>query len=374
MEDYIKKRFFPYSFVTGTLIERPNRFVVYFKKNNQILGASLPNPGKLGELFIPGAKLYLQMMRDGLKYPFRVIAVEAESGEIIMLDTHVNNQVAAHLIDISAIPSLRNYKVKRREVTVGHSRFDFLLENKEGEELYCEVKSSTLFGGELAMFPDAVTTRGKRHVKELTEMSAGGIHTAVLFIVQSSRINAFCPDYHTDPQFSRTLYESRNALTILPVTAGWNDNLDLISDHRELPVLWSMYEKNGMKDRGSYIMLFRQNKPGEKYKQGFYVYFSYEEENLEKKIEKYKRKKKTPLSLKEILRSSMVLEMTWPIRTCEKLQDDLFKNFSEVCDFLILKNDYEFLLFSQNNPKLNRKFQNLLLYFRMIRPFKEFHN
>ena len=161
-------RFFPDDFLKAILIFRPNRFVVRISVNGVECGASLPNPGKLGELFIPGAILYIQKMRAEVKYPFRVLAVESYSGEVIMLDTHTNNKIAEYLIDSSQVPSLKEYHVKRREVTVGHSRFDLLLENDKSELLYCEVKSCTLFGGSLAMFPDAVTSRGKRHVEELS--------------------------------------------------------------------------------------------------------------------------------------------------------------------------------------------------------------
>ena len=249
-------RFFPEDFLKAKLISRPNRFVVNIELEGGGTGASLPNPGKLGELFIPGAILYVQKMRPEVKYPYRVIAVESFNGEVIMLDTHTNNKIAEFLIDSSQVPSLRDYHVKRREVTVGHSRFDLLLENDVGDLLYCEVKSCTLFGGSLAMFPDAVTSRGKRHVEELAQMSQSGIKTAVVFVIQSINIEAFLPDYHTDPEFSETLYQSRKDITIIPLLAGWNENLELITKEIEVPILWDLYEREGRSDRGAYIILF----------------------------------------------------------------------------------------------------------------------
>ncbi|MBB6478910.1 DNA/RNA nuclease SfsA [Spirochaeta isovalerica] len=357
-DDY---RFFPYNFKTGKLIERPNRFVVIIEVEGRTTGASLPNPGKLGELFIPGATLYVQKMGDHVKYPYRVMAVVSDSDEVIMLDTHVNNKVAEYLVKTQSIPSLNGYYLKKREVSVGHSRFDLLLENKRGEELYCEVKSSTLFAGHLAMFPDAVTSRGKRHVEELAEMSRKGIRTAVLFIIQSDRINAFCPDYHTDPEFSRTLYESRDLVKIIPCTAGWDKELNIIKDHKEVPLLWNLYENEGQFDRGIYIMQFYKD-------QKYYLYLSSEKEMLNKRIEKHKRKRKKPESTLEILRNSSRLEMTWalrvPVEECHEFMKCISSNKIKIAD----KSNEYYLLESKENPRLSRFFQKVLLDFRMVRP------
>jgi len=351
--------------------------------NEQEFGASLPNPGKLGELFIPGAVLYVQKMRREVKYPFRVIAVESFSGSVIMLDTHTNNRIAEYLIDSSLIPSLKGYTVKKREVTVGHSRFDLLLENCEKELLYCEIKSCTLFGGTLAMFPDAVTSRGKRHIEELSVMSDSGIKTAVVFVIQSLDIQFFSPDYHTDPDFSETLYKNRNKVKIIPIRAGWNEKMEIATAETEVPILWDLYKSEGVSDRGSYIMLFFIEQDqiidmgdyGKRlFQAGYYAFVAYEDNDLKKRIERHKRRRKRCNNQRDFLRTNSKIDMIWPIRASEndccrinravkKLADDVIENFDSLfcsCD--------SHLHFFRENPRLKREFQEMILDFRMRYP------
>jgi sugar fermentation stimulation protein A len=379
-------RFFPEDVIKAVLIHRPNRFVVKLMINEQELGASLPNPGKLGELFIPGAVLYVHKMREEVKYPLRVIAVESFSGEVIMLDTHTNNRIAEYLIDSSLIPSLNGYTVKRREVTVGHSRFDLLLENRDKELLYCEVKSCTLFGCSLAMFPDAVTSRGKRHIEELSAMSDSGIKTAVVFVIQSLDIQFFVPDYHTDPDFSETLYKNRNKIKIIPIRAGWNDKLEIATAETEVPILWDLYNSEGVSDRGSYIMLFfieheltiEMGDYGKRlFQAGYYAYVAYEKNELKSRIERHKRKRKRCNNQRDFLRNNSKIDMVWPIRASvddccrinravKNLADNVIENFDSLfcnCD--------SHLHFFKKNPRLKREFQEMILDFRMRFPLDQ---
>ena len=366
-------KFFSDKFLKAVLIHRPNRFVVRLEINGKEYGASLPNPGKLGELFIPGVTLFVIPMRPEVKYPYRVIAVESYSGEVVMLDTHTNNRIAEYLIGNDGIPSLKGYHVKRREITVGKSRFDLLLENENNELLYCEIKSCTLFGGSLAMFPDAVTSRGKRHVEELAEMSLNGIKTAVVFVIQSINIQYFMPDFHTDPDFSETLFKNRDILKIIPVLAGWNNKLELISSNTEVPILWSLYEKVGRLDRGVYLMLFHveeysslsmENSEMIEIKSGYYCYIDYEESELQKKLERYKRRKKNVSLNRDILRNNSVIDSTWVIRGSSDIQDKITDSIGIISDSILSSGSSRFYYFS-TNPRISRVFQEMVLDYRM---------
>ncbi|MDA3809039.1 MAG: DNA/RNA nuclease SfsA [Spirochaetaceae bacterium] len=366
-------RFFSKDFIKAILLSRPNRFVVRLKIDGIEMGASLPNPGKLGELFIPGVTLYVVPMRDEVKYPYRVIAVESFQGEVVMLDTHTNNKVAEHLIDTSRIPSLKDYSVKRREVTVGKSRFDFLLENKVGELLYCEFKSCTLFCGSLAMFPDAVTSRGKRHVEELALMAEQGIKTAVVFIVQSNQIKYFLPDYHTDPEFSETLYKNRNIIKIIPVLAGWNEQLELIAGGIEIPILWKIYEKEGRLDCGSFIILFHvaqdlvidMDELGFKtFQKGFYCYVGFENNELQKKIERTRRKRKISKNELDYLSNNSIIDTIWSIRSSENLSCKIVSSLELLADKHVSGFD-GVLNYFRDNPRLTREFQEMILDYKM---------
>jgi len=219
--------------IKARFLERPNRFLLRCTAEGLgIIDAHLPNPGRLWELLLPGATLYLssdagsgRIQQVKRKTSYTVFAAQRK-GSPILLHTHLTNQVARYLIETKSIPSLENAEVVKKEVSQGRSRFDFLLKENE-TDLYLEVKSSTLFGNGVAMFPDAVTERGKRHLLELADMGRNGIRAMILFIVHYPHVKWFMPDFHTDYEFSATLLRVRNDLRILPVAIEWKPDLSI---------------------------------------------------------------------------------------------------------------------------------------------------
>jgi sugar fermentation stimulation protein A len=215
----MKKRtpwpFEPETYLKARFLRRPNRFLVHCV-HNQLgeIQAHLPNPGRLWELLLPGAIVYLKPAAPSQekgaikrKTQYTAVAVERE-GAPVFLHTHDTNQVARYLIENNLVLPLKNATVKKAEVSVGRNRFDFLL-GRNGKDIYLEVKSCTLFGNAVAMFPDAITERGRRHVLELAEMARSGIQTMIMFLVHSPKVTWFMPDYHTDFSFSTTLLAAR---------------------------------------------------------------------------------------------------------------------------------------------------------------------
>lgn len=208
-------------------LNRPNRFLVRCLKGSEEIKAFLPNPGRLQELLLPGARLSLVEASSSAqrRYPYTVVAVERQ-GIPIMLHTHKTNEVAAYLIDQGKVPGLEKARVIGKEIAVGHSRFDLLVEN-QGEEILMEVKSCTLAGEQTAMFPDAVTERGSRHLRELAELSREGRRTAVLFVIHWPKARFFLPDYHTDLVFARTMLACRDRVCFYPLGVKWKKDLSL---------------------------------------------------------------------------------------------------------------------------------------------------
>lgn len=248
---------------TARLIERPNRFILICESEE--LGrvrAFFPNPGRMWELVLPGANVTLVRARAKGKLPrkteFTVLAIERD-GAPVFLDTHVTNQVARTLLQRNAVPGLAGATVARSEVTVGNSRFDFLLE-KDGTPYYLEVKSCTLFHNRLAMFSDAVTERGRRHLEELAEMARQGIRTGVLIVIHSPRIDWFMPDYHTDLAFSETFQAVRKDIDIHPVAITWTSTLRLGKNVREVRIPWEHLAREAV-DTGTYLMVYTLKQP-----------------------------------------------------------------------------------------------------------------
>ncbi|MDK2959225.1 MAG: sugar fermentation stimulation protein [Synergistaceae bacterium] len=242
-------------------IDRPNRFLVRCELEGRPVSAFLPNPGRLWEILLPGTELLLAEDGGSEVRKTAFTAVAALRGEyVVLLHTHIANDAAGWLIGTGRVPGLEGWKVKKREVSFGRSRFDFLLE-KEGRLLLLEVKSCTLFGQESAMFPDAPSDRGRKHVEELWTLAGEGYEAALLFLVQSSRPNFFLPDFHTDPKFAACLFRAKDRLRLFPLAVEWNAALELTGEPKLLPVPWEVYERHGG-DRGDCLVLVDAGEKG----------------------------------------------------------------------------------------------------------------
>jgi sugar fermentation stimulation protein A len=375
-----KLRFFDH-FLKARFLSRPNRFLVKCEWNGQILSAFLPNPGRLQELLLPGSIIYL--VREGensaRKTSHTAVAVERE-GQLMMLHTFRTNEVARYLIEKGQVPGLKNTKIVKAEVKAGHSRFDFLL--KEGErDIFLEVKSCTLAGKEVAMFPDAVTERGARHLKELAEYSEEGMGAAVLFVVHWPFAQVFMPDYHTDLHFSQTLLSVRNRVEVIPVAVNWNHDLSFSPDVRLLQIPWSYIEEEA-KDRGSYLLILelkrkrniRVGKLGRvSFRKGFYIYVGSAMTNLSKRMERHRHLRKQHHWHIDELRAVAEFHSVLAIRSSVRLECKIAKAFSDISEWEIpgfgcTDCTCETHLFGfENSPLQSGQFQKLLQFFRMDR-------
>lgn len=174
----------------GRFIDRPNRFIVHVEIDDETVTCHLPNPGRLWELLYVGTTVWARkVLTPGRKTPYDVIGIERD-GIPVLLDTQYNNDVAEALIREKRIPGWEDWDVLRREVAIEGSRFDLLLHR--GDDLFfLEVKSCTLFSKNGAMFPDAVTERGRRHLLHLSSLRDKGIRAGILFLVQWNRARWF---------------------------------------------------------------------------------------------------------------------------------------------------------------------------------------
>jgi sugar fermentation stimulation protein A len=281
-------------------LARPNRFLVHCELQGKRVSAFMPNPGRLQELLLPDVTLYLTP-NDGSKErktDYTAVAVERD-GMPVFLHTHVNNHVAEHLLREKLIPGFETLEVVRSEVPVGRSRFDFLL--REGkDDVYCEVKMVTLFHGRVAMFPDAITERGRRHMLELAEMAERGIKTRVLFLVHSPAARWFMPDYHTDLAFSQTFVDLRDRLNIAAVGVSWRKDMSLSNTVRPIEIPWDYLERE-VADTGAYLLIMELKRPRRieigslgniRFEKGWYIYVGSAMANLSKRVARHLRMRK----------------------------------------------------------------------------------
>ncbi len=317
----------------GRFIARPNRFVVEAEMGGRPVRAYLPNPGRLRELLYPGVPLLLKASPGGAT-EWTVVAAE-RLGHPVLLHTHWNNDVAQALLEARLVPGLEEAVVERREVTEGRSRFDFLLGTEEGP-MMLEVKSCTLFTPSVAMFPDAVTDRGSRHLRELAELADRGRRSGVLFVVHSSRPGLFLPDYHTDLVFARTLLDVRDRVEVRALAVRWQDDLSLGPEVSPLVIPWELVEREA-RDRGSYLLLLAVDVPftapigalgGRTFPRGRYVYVGSAAESLTARVEWHRRGRKRPIGPIDGFRQGARFVASLPLRSADRLEGELAREMA----------------------------------------------
>ena len=333
------------SLVKGTFLERPHRFCARCQLGSQgTVDAHLANPGRLWELLFPGATVYLAAAEEISKKAaakrstrWTVTAVERD-GVPIMLHTHWANDVARLLIREKQIAELCDAEIVRPEVRAGKSRFDFLL-RQGGHDVYLEVKSCTLFGNGVAMFPDAVTQRGRKHLLELVALRRRGVRCCVLFLAHTPSVRWFMPDYHTDLAFSQTLLDVRRRVQILPVALRWNQDLSLAPETTALEVPWD-YLRREARDRGSYLLLLTVTccqhlsigRLGEQtFPPGYYLYVGSAMRGLTARLSRHLRLRKRLHWHIDYLRRHADQVTALPIRATERLECALATALAEVC-------------------------------------------
>jgi sugar fermentation stimulation protein A len=328
---------------TAEFICRPNRFVIDCLLNGRRTRAYLPNPGRLWELLLPGSTVYLVThdSSPGRTTPYTCVAVERQ-GNPVMLHTHHTNTVAQWLMDRGSIPGLEDFSVAQREVTFGKSRFDFLLSDGT-RELVLEVKSCTLFSGDIAMFPDAVTARGTRHLTHLAQLSRDGRRAGVLFVVHWPDARYFMPEYHTDLLFSRTLCTLKDALFVKAIAVQWTRDLSIADNVREIEIPWSLIEEEAG-DRGSYMVVLRLRKSStvavgqlgtRHFKKGFYIYVGSAKRSLQSRIARHRRAQKTKHWHIDYLREEADFITALPVLTSADLECGMAAELQSISDWTI---------------------------------------
>ena len=198
--------------VAGTFISRPNRFIAHVETGNRTVVCHVKNTGRCRELLIPGVTVILEFHPDavlsGRKTEYDLIGVY-KNGLLINMDSQAPNKAAWEwLVSLGGgqYTEKNHYPLGsyvpfdiRREATHGDSRFDlaFSLRNRDTKAVspaFMEVKGVTLEENGLALFPDAPTKRGIKHLKGLIRAHEEGYEAYVLFVIQMKGILGFTPN------------------------------------------------------------------------------------------------------------------------------------------------------------------------------------
>ena len=191
-------------YIKAIFRNRPNRFIAEVEIDGKMFVAHVPNTGRCRELLVDGAIVYLLPSNNPKrKTKFSLHFVE-NNDALVSIHSLQANKIVYEAISDGKIEELNSYSQIKGEKTVGNSRIDIYLANDEND-CFVEVKGVTLVKNEVAMFPDAPTERGRKHLNELIELKKQGHRAVVFFLLQHPNGNSFRPNWETDPEFAKTL-------------------------------------------------------------------------------------------------------------------------------------------------------------------------
>ncbi len=233
---------FPSTLVEARFVERPNRFLLRCQlarsagaesgvvrerapgrsgkaDDHCVVEVHMADPGRLKELLIPGKRVWIRHAASpGRRTDWSAVLVESPDGAgLVSLDTTLPNRLIRRALEARALEEFEGWELERAEFTMGRSRIDFLLTREPARKLALEVKSVTLVEDGVALFPDAVTARGARHVRELATI-AGTVddagarwEAAILFVLQRDDAHRIEAAHSIDPGFADALAEAKEA-------------------------------------------------------------------------------------------------------------------------------------------------------------------
>ncbi len=201
----------PQPLVEGILKRRYQRFLAEVElEDGSLVTAHTPNTGSMRQCAVPGHRVLLsrnENPRRKLRYTLELIEVD---GSWVDTHTHRANQLVGEALHAGLIPGLKGCRI-RPEYRYGDSRIDFFLK-RDDARILLEVKNVTLMHDQrTACFPDAVTVRGQKHLRELMSAVSEGLRGIIFFVVQRAAAQAFSPADDIDPEYGRLLREAADA-------------------------------------------------------------------------------------------------------------------------------------------------------------------
>ena len=192
----------------GFFLRRPNRFIAEVEIDGAVEICHVRNTGRCKELLIPGAEVFVSESLNSKRSTKYDLVSVWKGDRLINMDSQLPNLVFNDYLKQNRF--IEGINLIKPEAKYGSSRFDFYFETANNRA-FAEVKGVTLEENNVAMFPDAPTERGVKHLKELAQCVAEGYDAYIIFIIQMLGISHFTPNNKTHPEFGAKLAEAMKA-------------------------------------------------------------------------------------------------------------------------------------------------------------------
>ncbi|RLE59375.1 MAG: DNA/RNA nuclease SfsA [Thermoprotei archaeon] len=192
----------------GRFISRPNRFLATVELDGgEVVEVHVHDPGRLKEILRPNSRVLLKRAdKEGRRTKYDLLAGEVD-GIWVFVHSGYHRDISTYLLQKGVVDGIGRPSTLHPEYRYGKSRMDFMLE-VGGEMMLVEVKGCTLARSGVALFPDAPTVRGRRHLEELIRAVKEGMRAAVIFLTFRPDSTCFLPNGETDPDFERTFWRA----------------------------------------------------------------------------------------------------------------------------------------------------------------------
>ena len=227
--------------IPAEFLGRDRRFTAVVRVNQKLSHAHIAHTGRLTTVLVPGRQVWLSEVKNKNRWTHYDLKLVAIDHVMVAIDSRLPNVLFSEALKQQSLKDFM-YKEIQQEVKLGHSRIDFRLSGPLGT-CWVETKSVTLEKDRVALFPDAPSIRGRKHLKELTEVLKDSIRAAVVFIVQRPDVDSFSPNQEIDPDFADIL--TKVAGTGVEVKAyRCQVGLDEITIDHEIPVILNNTSEN----------------------------------------------------------------------------------------------------------------------------------
>jgi len=308
-------------------------------RDGKTIRAHIPNTGRMEELCHQRHPFFITPLTH-TKYPYKVVATEYQ-GNYVFLDTIKVNAIFEQLLTRNLIPQFQQPTQIKQEVTFGDSKFDFTFFH-DGSQIGVEVKGCTVEIDNIALFPDAPTVRGQKHLTALGQLAKDSDYqTYVIFLILNASAKRFMPNFHTDFEYG-TKFLAAEHVHFSPFRLHFTTPVSVdLQRIQEIPVDVATLQTH-CRNKGSYLLVLEN--PAETtinigrlgritFQKGWYVYVGSALNSLDSRLKRHQRKRKKHFwHIDYIASTGMNIKQVYPIPRAAPIESQLAQAIGQLSD------------------------------------------